>query len=176
MKTQWEKGSYGMRTWQWSPSRETAKGTGGGCELYGTRERNGEWGLLRAGVHARYNARCVLGATVGLHVNQTNYGFRTAGWEWFGMAHAWCVSVNVHAGWLRGELAGSPRMKYSGSMREPYTAVTVRVWRVFVGCELPKWVQKRITDRENARMEKAYADWVAAHPEEWGNPADEENY
>lgn len=30
--------------------------------------------------------------------------------------------------------------------------------------------------REEARMAKAYAEWVASHPEEWGNPADEENY
>lgn len=37
MKTQWQKHYTGSEHWQWAPSRETANGTGGGCELYGQR-------------------------------------------------------------------------------------------------------------------------------------------
>lgn len=98
---------------------------------------------------------------LGIHIGSQNYGRLEAsgGFQLF--------TTQFHFGVASKRSRGkSLKRVYSGSMVEPYAAVTFLVGRVVFGARLPKWIQDAIKASWSRRYEADYAKWLASLTEE----------
>lgn len=136
---------------------EFAEKSFGPLDLYLSRERT------------RFMARLTLWRRMlGIFTGNINYGS-----DW---GHGIEVFTNKwHLGFIskRHSWAGRKRVRWSGSIAEPYHAVTVRIGRFFLGRRTPGWLL-RIKER---RAQAAWEKECALYEKEFGiADQDEGNY